>query len=145
MKRFPWLSLSVSVLALALWVALPGCGGSGGNSGGGGGQQQGGQSEQGDHQGHDHGDHQGHDHGDHAHHDHEHDSEEIAANLAKLSAEDRKLAEKQKVCPVTDEPLGSMGVPKKVSVKGQDVFICCEGCEEKLTADPDKYLAKLKK
>ena len=35
----------------------------------------------------------------------------IAANLAKLSADDKALAEAQKVCPVTGEPLGSMGVP----------------------------------
>ena len=130
------------MLALVLWVALPGCGGKSDS----GGQQQGGQSgqsDQGDHG--DHADHEDHDHGDHAHHDHEHDDEEIAANLAKLSEEDRQLAQKQKICPVSDEPLGSMGVPKKVSVKGQDVFICCEGCQEKITADPDKYLAKLKK
>ncbi len=146
MKRFQWLSLSVSLLALALWVALPGCGGSNSSGGGGGdGQQQGGQNDHGDHEGHDHGDHEGHDHDDHAHHDHEHDSEQIAANLAKLSEEDRKLAEKQKICPVSDEPLGSMGVPQKVSANGQELFICCEGCKEKLMANPDQYLAKLKK
>ncbi len=65
--------------------------------------------------------------------------------LAKLSPEDRALAEKQKVCPVSGEPLGAMGTPKKVEVKGQAVFICCEGCEEKLKANPDEYLAKLNK
>lgn len=65
--------------------------------------------------------------------------------LAKLSPEDRALAEKQKVCPVSGEPLGAMGTPKKVEVKGQAVFICCEGCEEKLKANPDEYLAKLSK
>lgn len=65
--------------------------------------------------------------------------------LAKLSPEDRALAEKQKVCPVSGEPLGAMGTPKKIEVKGQAVFICCEGCEEKLKANPDEYLAKLNK
>jgi YHS domain-containing protein len=65
--------------------------------------------------------------------------------LAKLSAEDRALAEKQKTCPVTDEPLGSMGAPVKVSLKGQTVFLCCAGCEEELKKEPDKYLAKLNK
>jgi hypothetical protein len=36
-------------------------------------------------------------------------SEEVLANFAELSPEDRSLAEHQKVCPVSDEPLGSMG------------------------------------
>lgn len=70
---------------------------------------------------------------------------EIEANLAKLSVEDRTLAEKQKICPVSGSRLGSasMGVPEKLDVKGHDVFICCEHCEEPLLKDPDKYLAKL--
>jgi len=68
-----------------------------------------------------------------------------AAALAKLSSEDRKLAEQQKVCPVTDEPLGSMGVPEKVVVQGRTVFICCGGCAEDLNNDAAKYLAKLDK
>ncbi len=41
----------------------------------------------------------------------EHDAE-IAAVLAKLSAEDRALVEKQKICLVSGEPLGSMGAPR---------------------------------
>jgi len=64
--------------------------------------------------------------------------------LAKLPPQDRALAEKQKTCPVTGAPLGSMGVPYKVTLKGQTVFLCCAGCEEKLRKDADKYLAKLK-
>lgn len=66
------------------------------------------------------------------------------SGLAKLSAEDRALAEKQRTCPVTDEPLGSMGAPVKVTIKGRTVFLCCAGCEDELKSDPDKYLAKLK-
>ena len=65
-------------------------------------------------------------------------------DLAKLPPQDRALAGKQKTCPVTGAPLGSMGVPCKVTVKGQTVFLCCAGCEEKLRKDADKYLAKLK-
>lgn len=76
---------------------------------------------------------------------HEHSSGKISAQLAKLSAADRELAEKQKNCPVTDEPLGSMGVPIKVTVEGQDIFICCAGCQNSLENDPEKYLAKLPK
>jgi len=82
---------------------------------------------------------------DHAGHDHaageEHD--EQAEALAGLSEEDRALAEKQKICPVSGQPLGSMGAPVKVTVKDRDVFLCCEGCRGSIVADPDKYLAKL--
>jgi uncharacterized protein (TIGR03000 family) len=67
----------------------------------------------------------------------------IAANLAKLSPEDRKLAEAQKLCVVQDSnPLGVMGTPYKVMIKGQPVFLCCSGCEEKAMENPDKTLAK---
>ncbi len=45
--------------------------------------------------------------------------------LATLSPADRELAEKQKVCPVSGEPLGSMGTPYKVTVKDREVFLCC--------------------
>ena len=60
-----------------------------------------------------------------------------------LTDADKALIEKQKLCLVANEPLGSMGTPIKVSVKGRDVFLCCEGCREAVLADPDKYLAKL--
>jgi len=70
-------------------------------------------------------------------------SEKIVAALAKLSDEDRTLAEKQEICPVTKQPLGSMGTPPKVDVNGEPVFICCKGCEKRLLDDPDKYLANL--
>jgi hypothetical protein len=36
-----------------------------------------------------------------------------------------------------------MGTPKKVDVNGTPVFICCDGCRERLLSEPDKYLAKL--
>ncbi|MCH8840291.1 MAG: efflux RND transporter periplasmic adaptor subunit [Planctomycetes bacterium] len=62
-----------------------------------------------------------------------------------LSPEDHRLAERQKVCPVTDLSLGSMGGPIKVMVEGRPVFICCEGCRARLLAEPAKYLAKLEK
>ena len=64
--------------------------------------------------------------------------------LAELSEADRALAAKQKLCPVSGEPLGSMGAPLQVKVKEQSVWICCDGCEGRLKKDPDKYLAKLK-
>jgi YHS domain-containing protein len=76
--------------------------------------------------------------------DHPHDADDDTAGLAELSSADRAAAEKQAVCPVTGEKLGSMGKPCKVTVKGQTVFLCCAGCEGSLNKDPDKYLAKLK-
>lgn len=68
---------------------------------------------------------------------------EIEKALSELSAEDRALAELQKICPVTEFALGSMGPPIKVSLENRDVFICCEGCRERLVQDPDKYFAIL--
>ena len=56
---------------------------------------------------------------------------------------DQELIAKQKVCPVTDEELGSMGPPVKVVVEGRTVFLCCKGCESALRKEPKKYLAKL--
>ena len=65
--------------------------------------------------------------------------------LASLSAADREAALAQKICPVSGQPLGSMGTPPKVHVDGRDVFICCASCEAPLLADPAKHLAKLDK
>ncbi len=81
----------------------------------------------------------------HAGHEHaaSKEEDEQAEALAGLSEEDRALAEKQKICPVSGQPLGSMGVPVKVTVKDRDVFLCCKGCEGSLLEDPDTYLAKL--
>ena len=72
------------------------------------------------------------------------DAAKVKANLAKLDATDRKLAEKQKVCPVSGELLGSMGKPHKVTLQGRTVFLCCPGCEEELRANADEYLKKVK-
>ena len=70
-------------------------------------------------------------------------AEKIRANLGKLSAADRALAQAQKTCPVTDLPLGSMGVPIKVDVEGRDVFLCCAGCTPAVKKDPGAILEKL--
>src|SRR5438094_10105269 len=71
---------------------------------------------------------------------------EIAAALAQLSPEDRKLAEAQRFCPVSEDRLGipSMGVPVKIMVKGEPVFICCKGCSKDAQKEPEKTLAKVK-
>jgi membrane fusion protein, copper/silver efflux system len=71
------------------------------------------------------------------------EEEKIRAALAKLSPADRALAEAQKICPVTDEPLGVMGTPVKVMVRGRPVFVCCKGCDEEALDKPDETLRKV--
>jgi hypothetical protein len=53
----------------------------------------------------------------------------------------KSIAPEQGVCPVTGKPLGSMGPPVSVTVNGQTVQLCCEGCESRLRKSPDKYLS----
>jgi uncharacterized protein (TIGR03000 family) len=70
---------------------------------------------------------------------------EIKANLDKLSPEDRKAAEAQGSCAVQENnPLGSMGKPVKVVLKGEPVFLCCPGCREKAERSPEQTLARAK-
>lgn len=66
---------------------------------------------------------------------------EIEESFAPLSASDRKLAEEQVICPVTEVRLGTMGmgVPINVDVNGTSVMICCEGCRKPLLKEPEKY------
>lgn len=60
-----------------------------------------------------------------------------------LSREDLALVERQRICPVTEAPLGSMGTPVFKFVAGRKVFLCCKGCEGRLLAEPARYLAIL--
>jgi membrane fusion protein, copper/silver efflux system len=74
--------------------------------------------------------------------------ENVKNNLAKLPPEDQKLVAKQKFCPITKLRLGSMGVPVKITLKGQPVFLCCPGCVDKAKKDPDatvKIVMELKR
>jgi hypothetical protein len=61
----------------------------------------------------------------------------------RLSPQDLDLVARQKTCPVTDEPLDSMGGPVRMEVQGRVVFLCCQGCESSVRKNPQKYLAKL--
>ncbi|MBI3837325.1 MAG: efflux RND transporter periplasmic adaptor subunit [Planctomycetia bacterium] len=68
----------------------------------------------------------------------------IIAALAKLMPEDRKLAEAQRYCPVLQQnQLGTMGTPVKLTLEGQPVFLCCNGCKDDALADPQATLAKV--
>ncbi|WDQ18085.1 hypothetical protein [Rhodopirellula sp. P2] len=46
---------------------------------------------------------------------------------------------RQKTCPVSGKPLGSMGDPVAVSTGDQRVFVCCAGCVDAVKANPGKY------
>ena len=47
------------------------------------------------------------------------------------------------VCPVSGEPLGTMGDPIIISYEGREIRFCCDGCEPKFNDEPAKYLAKV--
>jgi membrane fusion protein, copper/silver efflux system len=66
------------------------------------------------------------------------------AAIARLSAEDRKLVEAQRYCPIlSNNLLGVMGEPVKLMIEGQPVFLCCTGCKEEALADARKTLSKV--
>ncbi len=68
----------------------------------------------------------------------------LAAVMAKLPDEDRKLVEAQQFCPIlSDNKLGSMGEPVKVIIDGQPVFLCCAGCKKAALDHPQETLAKV--
>ena len=60
-----------------------------------------------------------------------------------LSGEDQKLVDKQRICPVTELALDSMGGPVPVMVSGKKIFVCCAGCTQRLKEEPEKYLTRL--
>ena len=69
-------------------------------------------------------------------------TEEQLKNIARLPAADQAAARTQRRCPVTGLPLGAMGVPVKITLKGQAVFLCCPGCVEPASKQADKILQK---
>jgi hypothetical protein len=71
-------------------------------------------------------------------------SEQLTA-IRELPADEQKLAISQKVCPVSDEPLGEMGKPVKVTAEGRTFFLCCKDCAKDVKADPKAVIAKLDK
>lgn len=67
----------------------------------------------------------------------------MLAAIERLPAAERQAAIDQKICPVTEFPLGSMGVPPKATIDGRAVYLCCEGCRKSLLRDPQSYLQRL--
>jgi len=73
-------------------------------------------------------------------------NDEEKAEIAKLTEKkDQDAATAQVICPVSDENLGSMGVPIKVSADGKDAYLCCKGCVKDFEKDPKAVFAKLGK
>lgn len=61
---------------------------------------------------------------------------------AKATKADTAAISVQKLCPVMNKPLMSMGGAWKVYAKGQPIFLCCKGCIAKVEKHPDFYLTK---
>ena len=76
----------------------------------------------------------------------ENEDAKLQAALKKLSPADRRLAEQQKFCPILEtNRLGSMGVPVKLMLEGQAVFLCCSGCEAAAKDNPAETLKTLER
>jgi Cu(I)/Ag(I) efflux system membrane fusion protein len=76
----------------------------------------------------------------------EDDDAKVTAVLAKLSAADRALVAAQKFCPILpDSRLGTMGVPVKLDVRGEPVFVCCSACKAGAFENPEQTLTQVHK
>ncbi|MBB5036364.1 hypothetical protein [Prosthecobacter dejongeii] len=49
-----------------------------------------------------------------------------------------------KTCVVSNEDLGTMGKPVKVTYEGTDVYLCCKACTKDFNKEPAKFVAKVK-
>ena len=70
----------------------------------------------------------------------------LAAPLTALAADKTDKKAKPyplKTCIVTDEELGSMGDAYVFAHKGQEIKLCCKGCQKNFKKNPEKYLKKL--
>jgi YHS domain-containing protein len=65
--------------------------------------------------------------------------------VATVPASEQQLAAaaiaRQKICPVSGKPLGSMGDPVAVDVNGQKLYVCCAGCVNAVNSNPTQYAA----
>ncbi len=69
----------------------------------------------------------------------------VQTSLAKLSAADRQLVLAQGYCPIlSDNRLGAMGVPIKIVLNGEPVFLCCKGCLKEAQEHPEQTVNKVK-
>jgi len=64
-------------------------------------------------------------------------------HIRELPTAQQAAALMQKDCPVSGEPLGSMGKPLAVKADGRELFLCCKGCEDDFRAKSADILRKL--
>lgn len=67
----------------------------------------------------------------------------MLTHIRMLPDDEQQLALEQVICPITKMKLGSMGMPPKATIDGQAVYLCCEGCRERLMKDPQGYVLML--
>ena len=48
-----------------------------------------------------------------------------------------------KTCAVSGEELGKMGEPFRLVYQGQEIKLCCKGCEKDFLKEPEKFLQKI--
>jgi Cu(I)/Ag(I) efflux system membrane fusion protein len=71
------------------------------------------------------------------------EEDKVQTVLAKLNTEDRRLVGDQGYCPVLGTRLGAMGIPVKLLVQEQLVFLCCKACIREAQGNPQATLAKV--
>lgn len=67
----------------------------------------------------------------------------LVAPPAPTTAADAAAIARQVNCPVTEQPLNSMGGAWRVTVEGRSLFVCCRGCIPRVQREPQRYLTKL--
>jgi multidrug efflux pump subunit AcrA (membrane-fusion protein) len=71
------------------------------------------------------------------------EEDKVQAALARLGTEDRQLAGEQGYCPVLGTRLGAMGLPVKLLLQEQVIFLCCKACVTQAQRNPQAALAKV--
>ena len=76
-------------------------------------------------------------------------TQQLTANeldeIANLPEADQRLAKQQVLCPITMAPLGSMGLPLKIEVGDDAVFVCCAGCKKDVLTEPEEMVELVQK
>ncbi len=70
---------------------------------------------------------------------------EELTEIGALTPEEQKQAKLQVLCPVTLEPLGSMGTPLVVNLGDDSLLICCKGCLKKATKNGESMLEMVRR
>jgi hypothetical protein len=78
---------------------------------------------------------------------HDHSTHNHGAPAAKASdtaaTDPNAKAYPLKTCIVSGEELGKMGEPFRFTYKGQEIKLCCKGCEKDFNKEPEKFLQRI--